>query len=180
MSRGGPAHGTRPIVFGDRNRAVPLDFRCAHQVVHITGSRVEVSGFANCLRPRASAARSQPSGSHNPARAASRHANDIWLRWPRGVPMQAFDSIIPPMHAADAWNGSSSPPAEAGQLKGEDAMSEEADVLSDVDRPETVRDFWNRAHGTDRTLWLTGSPGPEVWHRLGVEERVRRGAVVLN
>ena len=59
-------------------------------------------------------------------------------------------------------------------------MSEEADVLSDVDRPETVRDFWNRAHGTDRTLWLTGSPGPEVWHRLGVEERVHRGAVVLN
>jgi 2-polyprenyl-3-methyl-5-hydroxy-6-metoxy-1,4-benzoquinol methylase len=45
---------------------------------------------------------------------------------------------------------------------------------------EALNQWWNRAHETDHAYWLTGSPGPEVWARLGVEELLVPGAQALN
>jgi cyclopropane fatty-acyl-phospholipid synthase-like methyltransferase len=47
-------------------------------------------------------------------------------------------------------------------------------------RDGTVVEFWNTAHETNEGYWLSGYTGPDIWHRLEVEERVVPGAVVLN
>jgi len=45
---------------------------------------------------------------------------------------------------------------------------------------ESSSQFWESQHQKDEALWLTGSLGPEVWEYLGIEDRIRPGASVLN
>lgn len=43
-----------------------------------------------------------------------------------------------------------------------------------------VKDWWDIAHKTDHAYWLSGTPGEEVWKRLGVRDRLKPGLRVLN
>src|ERR1700760_1828233 len=53
-------------------------------------------------------------------------------------------------------------------------------LAAEIGRPETVSQFWDRAHGGEDPYWLSGFSGPDIWRRLDVSGRIRRGAVVLN
>ena len=45
---------------------------------------------------------------------------------------------------------------------------------------EGLDSWWERAHQADHAFWLSGTPGPEVWRCLGVEDRLEPGPAVLN
>ncbi len=56
----------------------------------------------------------------------------------------------------------------------------EADLSRSEGARETPAQWWNWAHEHDEPYWLSGTSGPEVWKRLGVENRLTLGASVLN
>ena len=59
-----------------------------------------------------------------------------------------------------------------------EAISE--DLRRSEESKEPLGQWWDRAHKTDHQQWLTGTPGPEAWERLDVEDRLTPGAEVLN
>jgi SAM-dependent methyltransferase len=58
-------------------------------------------------------------------------------------------------------------------------MSAREEIFSSESKNEELRDWWETAHSQNKTLWLSGYPGPEIWNRLEVEERLVPGATVL-
>jgi SAM-dependent methyltransferase len=44
----------------------------------------------------------------------------------------------------------------------------------------SIDEFWNAAHRDTEVKWLSGYPGPEIWERLEVTDRIVPGAIVLN
>jgi SAM-dependent methyltransferase len=57
-------------------------------------------------------------------------------------------------------------------------------LTNDIDRSEAARasmtDWWDIAQQKDHAFWLSGTPGEEIWARLGVRERLSSGVSVLN
>jgi 2-polyprenyl-3-methyl-5-hydroxy-6-metoxy-1,4-benzoquinol methylase len=56
----------------------------------------------------------------------------------------------------------------------------EADLGRSAASGESPHQWWDRAHGSNHLYWLSDTPGPEVWARLGVEDLLVHGARVLN
>lgn len=58
------------------------------------------------------------------------------------------------------------------------------DLTDDINRSEahadSMQEWWESAHRRDHEYWLSGTPGREIWERLGVRDRLNTGISVLN